>query len=837
MEVLADLHFHSKYSRAVSQRMVIPEIAKWAKRKGIDLVATADWTHPLWLRELKENLEESGEGVYHYKNEPKDVFFLLSTEISSIYTQNNQPHRIHNLVLAPSFSVIEEINNKLRLRGVNLLSDGRPITGLSSIEICELVFSVSEDCLVIPAHCLLPTEVIHINNGIKRIDEIKEGDRVYTHRNCLNKVEKVFIRPFKGEIYKIVPDYFRIGTWVTGEHPFWAIKTKKNCRSISRTLGICKPLCSQKEKCARRYFERYKPGWTQAKELEKGDVLVFPRFTDTEDKRFFLLSEIYKDFDLRKRKVSIPGRRTIKIPNKIPVNELFCRLAGYFLAEGYLGKDDVSFCFHSKEDSWMRDIQRMMGELFGVTKARMYQRKGQRGVELIFHSKVLNLVFRRLFFERGKGRRAHQKCLPSWMLTLNPYKQKEILRGWWRGDKGYTTSRLLMNQMKLICLRLGIIPSIGVDTKENHQRRGKHDKFENRTIIANYDTYHFSNLSFFKDPFSLLGEPMFSKFKTKIKRRRGWMDDQYAYLPIRKIEKRNYKGEVYNLEVRNDNSYTAEFACVHNCWTPWYSLYGSRSGFDSLKECFGEFANKIYAIETGLSSDPAMNWRIQELDKRSIISFSDAHSPQKLGREVTAFEIKDIPASRDSFGIKKLKYEDIKKAIQEQKVAYTIEFYPEEGKYHYTGHRNCGVKHAPEETKKLGTTCPVCGRQLTVGVMHRVEELANRPADYRPKNRPPYKMLVPLVEILAESLGSGVSSQIVETEYNRLVNEFNSEFNVLLKVKIEEIARVAGEKVAEGIRRVRGGKIFVDPGYDGVFGTVKIWGEKEKEPEKQMTLF
>jgi uncharacterized protein (TIGR00375 family) len=417
MELIADLHLHSKYSRAVSQQMIIPQIARWAKRKGIGLVATADWTHPLWLRELKENLIEAGPGLFRYKKEPKDVYFLLSTEISSIYSQKGRGHRIHNLVLAPSFSVVEKINEKLMTYGVNLLSDGRPITNLSSIELCELVFSISSDCLVIPAHV----------------------------------------------------------------------------------------------------------------------------------------------------------------------------------------------------------------------------------------------------------------------------------------------------------------------------------------------------------------------------------------------------------------------------WTPWYSLYGSRSGFDSIRECFGKFTDQIFAVETGLSSDPAMNWRIKELDSRSIVSFSDAHSPQKMGREVTVFKIKDTKTPG---------YENIKEAIISNKIAYTIEFYPEEGKYHYTGHRGCQVKQSPEETKKLGTTCPVCGKRLTVGVMHRVQELADRPADFQVKKRPTYKMLVPLMEILSESLNAGVSSQIVEVEYNRLTGELGSEFEVLLNVKIEKIAAISGERVAEGIKRVREGEIFVDPGYDGVFGTVKIWGNKGKqEKQKQMSLF
>jgi len=416
MELIVDLHLHSRYSRAVSQQMVIPEIAKWAARKGINLVGTGDWTHPLWFRELKEKLEETKEGIYQLKDKSHQVFFLLSTEISSIYSQGGQSHRIHNLIFAPNLAVVEEINNKFRSYGVNLLSDGRPITGLSSQQICEIVFSIDKNCLIIPAHI----------------------------------------------------------------------------------------------------------------------------------------------------------------------------------------------------------------------------------------------------------------------------------------------------------------------------------------------------------------------------------------------------------------------------YTPWYSLYGSNSGFDSLKECFGEFTDQIKAIETGLSSDPGMNWRIVELDNRSLVSFSDAHSPQKLGREATLF---DLEAN--------FNYQQFKEALVSEKIVSTIEFYPEEGKYHWTGHRACQVKQSPEQTKKLGSICPVCGRKLTIGVMHRVEQLATRPADFQPEKRPSYKMLVPLIEILAEVKNSSVSSQSVENEYLRLTTEFGSEFNFLLKTSLEEIKKAGGERLAEGIDKVRRGDIFIDPGYDGVFGKVKIWPvETEKnEAKEQMSLF
>jgi len=420
MEIIADLHLHSKYSRAVSQNMVVPQISLWASKKGIDLVGTADFTHPLWFRELKENLREKEEGIFSLKDNSSSTLFLLSTEISSIYTQEGQSHRIHNLILAPDFKTVEEINNKLRSRGVNLMSDGRPISGLSSPQLCEIIFSIDENCLIIPAHA----------------------------------------------------------------------------------------------------------------------------------------------------------------------------------------------------------------------------------------------------------------------------------------------------------------------------------------------------------------------------------------------------------------------------WTPWYSLYGSNSGFDSIRECFGEFTDQIYAVETGLSSNPAMNWRIAELDKRSIVSFSDAHSPQKLGREATVFEVEDI---------KKLKYEDIRQAIINHQIAYTIEFYPEEGKYHWTGHRLCQIKQSPEETAKLGAICPVCGRKLTIGVMQRVEELASRSAEEVVKaDRPPYFMIVPLLEIIAEVMENTVSSQTVINRYEQMVEKFGSEFDVLLKTPIELISQIFGEKTAEAINKVRQGQIFVDPGYDGVFGTVKIWpdaeGQKEEKKE-QMSLF
>lgn len=323
-----------------------------------------------------------------------------------------------------------------------------------------------------------------------------------------------------------------------------------------------------------------------------------------------------------------------------------------------------------------------------------------------------------------------------------------------------------------------------------------------------------------------------------------------------------------------------------HAWTPWFGIFGSMSGFDSLEECFSDLTKYIYGIETGLSSDPGMNWQIADLANRAILSFSDAHSPAKLGRELTVFELPEVNyesirqaviGNGNETRIVKRESSDVTSIVTDERetspsIAYTLEFYPEEGKYHYTGHRNCGVKYTPEETNKLGTICPVCRRPLTVGVMHRVQQLSHEfkienvseawPSGLKFQiddngvkwienpagNRPRYAMMVPLLEILAEGLESTVSSQKVFNEYKKLTDEFGNETSVLLRTKPQDLERISGRKIRESIEKVRRGDIFVDPGFDGEFGKVKIWSEekaetfdsaqgKQVDEEEQMGLF
>lgn len=287
-----------------------------------------------------------------------------------------------------------------------------------------------------------------------------------------------------------------------------------------------------------------------------------------------------------------------------------------------------------------------------------------------------------------------------------------------------------------------------------------------------------------------------------------------------------------------------------HAWTPWFSVFGSMSGFDSIEECFGKYAKNIFAIETGLSSDPAMNWRLSKLDNIALISNSDSHSMERIGREANIFN-----TELSYKGI----IEDIKSGSpinrqqttnNQQQFVATIEFFPEEGKYHYDGHRNCGVVFELKETKKHKNICPKCGRPLTIGVMSRVESLADRPQPETKKekfeevfaitynNRVPYVNLITLDEIVAEAFGIGSKSKKVKTEYEKLVKNFGSELKILMKVKISELATATDPRVVEGIKRMREGKVKIRPGYDGEYGVVKIFNDEERDVFKnQESLF
>ncbi len=265
-------------------------------------------------------------------------------------------------------------------------------------------------------------------------------------------------------------------------------------------------------------------------------------------------------------------------------------------------------------------------------------------------------------------------------------------------------------------------------------------------------------------------------------------------------------------------------------WTPWFAIFGSKSGFNSIEECFKEKAKYIHAIETGMSSDPAMNWRLSKLDNINLVSFSDSHSfwPWRLGREATIIDTE-------------LKYKEIINAIRTGKgLKGTIETVPDYGRYHLDGHRSCNVVFDPKESKKYNGICPVCKKPLTIGVLNRVEELADRPEGFKPEGKPEFKKLIPLTELIAKVINiKQLASKKIWNTYNDLIEKFGSEFNILLNVEKKELEEKIGKRLADVIIKNREDKLKIKAGYDGVYGEVILNGKEksiDKIKPKQKTL-
>lgn len=822
--IIADLHIHGKYSRATSKQLDLYNLEKWAKVKGINLLGTGDFTHPKWIKHIKETLTEK-DGILTSKN---GFNFILQTELSLIYTQDGKGRRIHYVILAPNVEVVEQINEALLKIG-RLDYDGRPIFGFSSIELVEMMEGISDKIEIIPAHCLLPDSYVHTLNGMKKINEIIKKDNVLTHKGRYRKVEKVHKRKYSGEVIRVIPACMKLGNYFTPEHPIYSIKSYKTCKNVPHT--ICKPGCAYlKRGCKKKEFEKYKNEWNQVKDLEKGDIILYPRYTKVKDKKFIYLHDFVKDYykdeeyiKPRKEKIFV---KNLPVKDKIDINNDFCRLIGYYLAEGYTVKDRVCFTFSENEQDYILDVKDLITKVFGnFVNIQIRPERNSKGASIVVHSKILKQFFE-IFYSK-KPYKAYNKYLLPWFIDLPFDKLTNLLLGWWRGDTGCTSSVDLCNQFKQISIKMGILPSIsfiGSDSV-NQRRIKKPNLIEGRKITCNKDQFVFTHLSFFPSSYCLNKLPEFKKYSSKLNRRKGWIDKNYIYLPILKINKKKYKGFVYNLEVKQDNSYLTESLAVHNCWTPWFGLLGSKSGFDSVKECFQEKTNKIHALETGLSSNPAMNWRLSNLDKFQLVSFSDLHSfwPWRIGREATLFDVG-------------LSYRNILNAIRTGNgLDSTIEVDPAYGKYHFDGHRSCNISFNPNESVKHKDICPVCNKPLTIGVEHRVEVLADRRVGFKPVNFKPFLTLMPLSELIASYIGvKQAGSKTVWNIYDKLIKFFESELNILLYVNEADLRKVVDDRLALIIMENRKGKLVVKPGYDGVYGELDL---KARNPQKNLSGF
>ncbi|MCW5834543.1 MAG: AAA family ATPase, partial [Labilithrix sp.] len=279
--------------------------------------------------------------------------------------------------------------------------------------------------------------------------------------------------------------------------------------------------------------------------------------------------------------------------------------------------------------------------------------------------------------------------------------------------------------------------------------------------------------------------------------------------PILGLDSRDF------LEIVLESSPDAYLVPAH-IWTPWFSALGAQSGFDAIAACFADLADHVFAVETGLSSDPAMNWRLSALDRYALVSNSDAHSPEKLGREANVFDCD-------------LSYFALRDALRDRREHFlgTVEFFPEEGKYHFDGHRHCRVVLTPAEARDAGGLCPSCGKRLTAGVSGRVEVLADRPEGARPEGAKPFQSLIPLAELLGELVDTGAGSARVGREYERLLTRVGPELAVLGDLPVEELGRDGPPLFGEAIQRMRAGQVQVKPGYDGEYGVVRVFDAEE----------
>ncbi|PIR97029.1 MAG: DNA helicase UvrD [Candidatus Doudnabacteria bacterium CG10_big_fil_rev_8_21_14_0_10_41_10] len=269
-------------------------------------------------------------------------------------------------------------------------------------------------------------------------------------------------------------------------------------------------------------------------------------------------------------------------------------------------------------------------------------------------------------------------------------------------------------------------------------------------------------------------------------------------------------------------------------WTPWFAMFGSMSGFDSVEECFGSVADKIFAIEMGMSSDAAMNWRVKNLDRMSLLASSDAHSLRRIAREGDVFKLPSCGELSYDWVYNVIKKKDPKSFL------FTIKYFPQEGRYHYDGHDKCNFSCKPQETKKLKDVCPKCGRGLTVGVLSRAEELADRPEGYEPNNAIPTRHLVPLEEVIANALGKGVQTKTVVSAYEDLVTKAGGEYQAMLDLSYDELGKLTQSIIVEGIKRNREENLHIEPGFDGRYGKIEIFTDEERKVylgKKNQALF
>ena len=764
--IIADLHIHSRFSRACSKNITIPELVKWARVKGLNLLGTSDFSHPIWFEEIKKYLKLEENGFYYYEDEKGKFPFIISGEISLIYTQE-RGRRIHLVLLIPSIEVAEEINSYFDTKGRRDY-DGRPIFKIPGDEFVKDMMNISKAIEIIPAHIWTPwfglfgsksgfdslkecfkdeienihaietgmscydkeTEVLTME-GWKSFDKLNANDKVCSLNAKTNEIK--FQKPtkfhkyfYKGKMYKLKTK--RVNLLVTPNHNLFV----SHCDFRKPTNFSLKN--------AEQIFNK-------SKRLKKNGVWKGL------DKKYFVLPKI----ELKHGSRHYKGFR-IKREKEFLMKD-WLKFFGFWIAEGWtsFGKNgDYGVYVCEKKLKNVVEIKKIL-EGFG------YKPLLQKNREI----NVLRIRDYQLFSHLRQFGKSRDKFVPLDIKSLSKELLNIFFEYYLKGDghiygrnnKGLsatTTSIRLRDDLQEIALKLGISAYYKLHNKK--------------------------------------GTPILSLSKAKLKGYKQSTDSWVIYFIRQNIH------TILPSTIKNNKDYVES----------WINFKGN-------VYCVSVPNNVLYVRRKGIpiwcgNSDPPMNWRIKELENISIVSFSDSHSfwPWRLGREATIFSKTDS-------------YFEIIEQIRKNNFLATIETDPGYGIYHYDGHRDCGFSCSPEETKKLRGVCPKCSKPLTIGVDNRVEELASEEIGIKNKNSKPFFKLLPLHEVISLCFGGGIDTKKTWDVYKNLISKFKTEFNILLEVSEKELLENSiDKKLVELILRNRDGKIRVDPGFDGKYGVPRL---------------
>lgn len=779
MQVVADLHIHSRFSRACSSELNFKNIAQWCFIKGVQLVATGDFCHPAWFKEIKEQLVEDGHGFLELADGSSRVKFILGNEVSCIYKQGEQVRRVHLCLFFPALSDVAEFNRRLEVKGCNIHSDGRPILGLSAKELLKIMLEINPAAMMIPAHAWTPwfaifgsksgfdsfeecfeeltpqifaietglscydkkTEVL-TKDGWKKFSEVKYKDKFCTLNLKTNNIE--FQNPTKIHNYNYQGRMYRL-------------KTKRVDLLVTPNHKLLYAPCDFR-KPARFFLKEAEFLFNKSKRFKKDGIWA------GENIKYFTLSGV----KIKHGSLYYSGWR-YKKEKRFPINP-WLKFFGFWTAEGWTtgGKNgDYDVCLSNKDSALLFEMKEILESFsYNVSKKK---------------DGVIRVRDYQLYHYLKQFGKSYEKFIPPEIKFLSRDLLEIFLEYYLRGDghrygrngKGTSATTIsvrLRDDLQEVALKIGI---------SAYYKRG-----------------------------NPRGTPITS-------------------LPSKKQYKQSHDAWIVYFIRKN----------LHAVLPSTNKKYGhteSWVNFDGPVYCATVPNHVIYVRRNGIpiwcgNSDPPMNWRLSALDNITLVSNSDAHSLPNIGREANILEMSEAWSYAE--------LREILKTKNRQKFIKTLEFYPEEGMYHYDGHRSCGVVLMPPETKRHGNLCPVCKKPLTIGVLHRVVALADRPENFVPEKAIPFNHLVGLDKIIADSLGvKSRSSPVAQRIYRELIAAGSSELKILLDLNYEDLAKFCPPAVAEGIRRVRESRVRLEAGFDGQYGRVIIFSEEEKQATKQQKL-